>query len=304
MSFRSLTELYPAGRRYSVERGWQWPVDLPFCQGHEYDSTEHWETTFVQGVNGMEKEGTDSNSTSPPEKKGRSWIKIVTVLAVVIALFVLIGRFATEPLQKFKTWVEGLGPLGPAVFIASYVVMTVMLVPMSLVTLAGGAVFGLFYGVLYVITGASVGAAGAFLISRYLARSAVEKRVAGDQRFAAIDRAIGKQGLKIVVLLRLSPVFPFNLLNYFLGLSKVRFLHFNIASLAMLPGTFLYVYYGTIFGLTFQTEERQKETAEYIAQAVGLLVTIIVTVYITRVARKALKETTEETIGATPAASL
>src|SRR5439155_1410723 len=95
---------------------------------------------------------------------------------------------------------------------------------------------------------ATLGASAAFLVGRYLARAAVERRIAANPRFAAIDRAVGAEGRKIVFLLRLSPVFPFNLLNYALGLTRVRFADFFLASVGMLPGTVLYVYSGKLIG--------------------------------------------------------
>ena len=99
-----------------------------------------------------------------------------------------------------------------------------------------------------VFVGASLGAIAAFLVARYVARRAIERRLAGHPRFAALDRAIEKEGRKIVFLLRLSPVFPFVFLNYALGLTRVRFADYALACFGMLPGTLLYVYYGKVVG--------------------------------------------------------
>ena len=151
-------------------------------------------------------------------------------------------------LPRFAEWVEGLGFWGPAVFIAGYVVTTVAFIPGAVMTLAAGAVFGLPKATAYVLTGATLGSAVAFLFSRHLAREAVAARVAGNARFAAIDRAVGTQGFKMVLLMRLSPVFPYNLLNYSLGLTTVRFTDYALASIGMLPGTLLYAYYGVLAG--------------------------------------------------------
>src|SRR5262249_39704886 len=134
------------------------------------------------------------------------------------------------------------------VFIAGYVVATVAFVPGLVLTLAAGAIFGLLRGTLYTFVGATLGASAAFLVARYLARFRIERKIAGNPRFQAIDRAVSREGLKIVALLRLSPVFPFNLLNYSLGLTKVRFVDYLAASIAMLPGTLVYVYYGKAAG--------------------------------------------------------
>ena len=133
------------------------------------------------------------------------------------------------------------------------------------------------------------------LRGRYLARSAIESKVANYPRFAAIDRAIGEQGRKIVFLLRLSPVFPFNLLNYALGLTKVRFVDYVIASLGMIPGTLLYVYYGQVIGdvaALASGVDVERGAGYYTVLAVGLAATIVVTTLVTRIARRALKEIT------------
>lgn len=193
-------------------------------------------------------------------------------------------------------WVEGLGYWGPAVYLVIYAVATVAFVPGSILTLAAGAIFGLVKGGITVFIGATLGSWAAFLISRYLARGAVERRIKGSPKFAAIDRAIEARGFFIVLLLRLSPVFPFNALNYGLGLTRVRFRDYAAASIGMLPGTVLYTYYGVAAGTlaTLASEEKvQKGPGSYILLGVGLVATIVVTVVITRAARRALKEATD-----------
>src|SRR5262249_32056372 len=145
-------------------------------------------------------------------------------------------------------WVRELGVWGPVVFMLGYAVAVVAFVPGSVLTLAAGAIFGLVRGTVYVLIAATLGSAAAFLVSRHLARSAVERRLARNRRFAAIDRAVEAEGRRIVLLLRLSPAFPFTLLNYALGLTRVRFADFVIASVGMLPGTVLYVYCGKLAG--------------------------------------------------------
>lgn len=140
------------------------------------------------------------------------------------------------------------GPLLPAVFVLGYAIATVALVPGALLTLAGGLLFGLWLGVLYSFLGASLGAAAAFLIARYLARDAVERRLARHEAFARVDRALGQDGLRLVLLLRLSPLFPFVWLNYALGLTRIRFRDYLLGSFGMLPGAFLYTYFGSAAG--------------------------------------------------------
>ena len=151
-------------------------------------------------------------------------------------------------------------------------------------------------GFVFVFIAAVIGSCLAFLISRYLARKTIEKKLQGNQKFFSIDRAIGEQGLKIVFLLRLSPAFPFNLLNYALGLTKIRFQDYVIASFGMLPGTILYVYYGKIVGDVAQLASDtalEKGRAYYIVLILGLLATILVTALVTKIAKKVLKEATD-----------
>ncbi|MBA2671525.1 MAG: VTT domain-containing protein [Gemmatimonadetes bacterium] len=153
-------------------------------------------------------------------------------------------RFAGWYIPAFATWVESQGVWGPLIFIAGYVLATVSAIPGSILTLAAGAIFGIVPGVAYVFVGAGTGSALAFLIARYLARPAVERRLAANPRFAQIDGAVGREGRKIVFLLPISPVLPFNALNYALGVTKVRFRDYLLGSFGMLPGTLLYVYSG------------------------------------------------------------
>jgi uncharacterized membrane protein YdjX (TVP38/TMEM64 family) len=208
-----------------------------------------------------------------------------------ILALLLIARQAGGLLPRFAEWLAGLGPAAPLVFAAVYLAATVLLVPGSLLTLAGGALFGVLRGTVIVLVAATLGASAAFLIARYLARERVARRVQRDERFAAIDRAIGASGLKIVVLLRLSPVVPFNLLNYALGITSVRFVDYLIGCAAMLPGTLLYVYYGRVIGdiaALAAGARPARGPSYYIFLGVGLLATILVTALLTRLARREL----------------
>ena len=172
-----------------------------------------------------------------------------------------------------------------------YVLATVAFVPGSVLTLGAGAIFGLGQGVVLVFIGATLGASAAFLVSRYVARTAIERRLARNPRFTAIDRAVEAEGRRIVFLLRLSPVFPFNLLNYALGLTRIRFRDFLVASLGMLPGTELYVYYGKVLGDVAHLAggpRMEKGSGYYVILVLGLLATVAVTTIIARIARRAL----------------
>ncbi|MCE2557769.1 MAG: TVP38/TMEM64 family protein [Acidobacteria bacterium] len=219
-------------------------------------------------------------------------IRAAAVVALVAALL-LFGQRVAGYLPEFSAWVNGLGLWGPVVFVLGYAVATVAFIPGSLLTLAGGAIFGLGEGTAFVFAGASLGATGAFLASRYLVRGAVERRVAAEPRFAAIDRAVGREGFKIVVLLRLTPVVPFVLLNYALGLTKVKLSHYVGAFVGMFPATLLYVYYGKVLGDVAEVAagfEVEQGWGTWVATGIGLAATVAVIVVVTRIARRALKE--------------
>jgi uncharacterized membrane protein YdjX (TVP38/TMEM64 family) len=222
------------------------------------------------------------------------WARLALAAAALVALAVA-GRSGGRLVPVFVAWVQGLGVWGPVLFIAGYAVGVVALVPAVLFTLAGGAIFGLVRGTIYVFVAAVAGSIGAFLVSRYVARGAVERRLAGNPRFAAIDRAVGEQGLRIVFLLRLSPAFPFTLLNYVLGLTRVRLRDYALASFGMIPGTLLYVYYGKVAGDVAALSggaPAERGAGYYAVLAFGLAATVAVTVVITRLARRALREAT------------
>ncbi len=224
-------------------------------------------------------------------------VRIAFLAAVAVALVVAGHRFASL-IPQFAAWVETQGAGGILVFVLGYVLATVAFVPGSLLTLAAGAIFGLGQGTAIVLVAATLGASAAFLISRYLVRGAVERHLARYPKFAAIDRAVGKEGRRIVFLLRLSPLFPFNLLNYALGLTRVAFVDFLIASVGMLPGTLLYVYYGKVIADVARLAGGRpvsKGWGYYVVLILGLAATIAVAVIVGRAARRALEHATEDT---------
>ncbi|MGF1520481.1 MAG: TVP38/TMEM64 family protein [Nodosilinea sp.] len=201
-------------------------------------------------------------------------------------------------------WIDQLGAIAPLAFILLYIVITVAFVPASVVTLGAGVVFGVVKGSALVFVGAMLGATAAFLVGRYLARGWVARKISNNPKFQAIDDAIARDGRKIIFLLRLSPVFPFNLLNYSLGLSQISLKDYVIGSVGMLPGTIMYVYLGSLVGnlATLGADSSQPSeaaTVQWIIRIVGLIATVAVTLYVTRIARRALNEaipTTAEAI--------
>jgi uncharacterized membrane protein YdjX (TVP38/TMEM64 family) len=222
--------------------------------------------------------------------------RIALAAAALVALG-LAGRAVGGYVPRFAAWIDALGPWGPAAFVLGYAAAVVCFVPGSVLTLAAGAIFGLVEGTLLVFVAAVLGSTAAFLLSRTVAREAIARRVEGDRRFAAIDRAIEREGRRIVFLLRLSPVFPFTLLNYALGLTRVRLVDYVVASVGMLPGTLLYVYSGKVAGdlATLAGGAAVPRGAGYwTVVGLGFAATVVVTVLVTRVARRALREAAVE----------
>jgi len=230
-------------------------------------------------------------------KSGSRWklwlalgVAVVLIAAVTVAFKYFHGQ---ELLKRAIEWVSQLGPWGPILFIAIYVVATVLFIPGSALTLGAGAVFGVVWGSIYVSIASSLGATAAFLVGRYLARDAIARKIEGNERFAAIDKAVAKEGWKIVGLARLSPVFPFTLLNYAFGLTQVKLRDYVLASwIGMMPGTIMYVYIGSLAKAA--SGERTRTTGEWVLYGVGLLATVVVTVFITVLAKKALAKKTEK----------
>ncbi len=204
------------------------------------------------------------------------------------------GLNPQELLRNALQWVNDLGAIAPIAFILIYIVATVAFLPGSVLTLGAGVLFGIIQGSIYVFFGATVGAALAFLVGRYLARGWISKKIAGNQKFKAIDRAVGKEGLKIVLLTRLSPVFPFNLLNYGLGVTGVSSKDYVVGSIGMIPGTIMYVYIGSLAGsiatIGGETQPDANPIARWAIRIIGFIATVAVTLYVTRIARKALDE--------------
>jgi uncharacterized membrane protein YdjX (TVP38/TMEM64 family) len=236
--------------------------------------------------------GSSMASVSQLEAPRTPWVRVALGAIALVGVLVL-GRSAGHLVPPFVAWVHDLGPAGPVIFILGYAVAVVVFLPAVLFTLAAGAIFGLVWGTVYAFIAAVMGSIVAFLVARYGARARIEKHFAGDARFEAIDRAVAEQGLWIVFLLRLSPVFPFVALNYLLGLTRVELRDYALASFGMIPGTLLYVYYGKVAGdvVTLSGGQALDRGPEYYAVLVlGLVATVAVTVLVTRIAHRALGE--------------
>ncbi len=218
----------------------------------------------------------------------------VALAASLLGLFAAGRALPIEPwLRAFNEWVGGVGAWSIVIFIVVYVIATVLLVPGSALTVGAGIVFGLGWGLLAVSLGSTTGAALAFLISRFVAREKIASMARNNENFRRIDAAIGEQGAKLVFLLRLSPIIPFNPSNYFYGLTAVKFWPYVLASwIGMLPGTLLYVYLGTVGRAGLQAAsgmDAGRTPLEFALLGVGLAATVGATVWVTKIARNALK---------------
>ena len=249
-------------------------------------------------------------SSQPAEtsvKKGfPGWVKAVGALAVLaIAVYAIRSLGLASKLQALAGGIRDLGALGVVAYFGLYIVATLIGVATPL-TMVAGAIYGVAGGVAIVSPASVTAATVAFLLGRFVLRSTVQKKVAANPKFAAIERAVAKNGFKIVGLVRLSPAFPFTLLNYGLGLTAVRLRDYMLASwLGMLPGTLLYVYIGFTIGdvgaiFAGAASEPPPPGASFlqlhgkkVLLAVGLAATAAVTAYVTRIARRALREELE-----------
>ena len=196
-----------------------------------------------------------------------------------------------NPLPGLALRLAEAGHWAPVLFIGVYVIATVAFIPGSVLSLAAGALFGLWRGVLFVFLGAVLGSSLAFGVARRFARRRVTRWLERDARMAAVSEAVGGQGLRVVLLLRLSPIVPFNLLNYALGLTEVRFRDYLIGSVGMLPGTFLYTYSGKLVGdvvTVVAGVAAPRSPAYYSVLITGLAATAAVTIVLARTARAAL----------------
>jgi pyruvate/2-oxoglutarate dehydrogenase complex dihydrolipoamide dehydrogenase (E3) component/uncharacterized membrane protein YdjX (TVP38/TMEM64 family) len=243
------------------------------------------ETTMTQGT----------ASAAVPAAQGARPGRLVGLLVLLVARLAA-GWLLRDRIGTFLDWVRGAGTTGMVAFVAAYVAACILFLPGLILTMGAGLVYGVAVGAPLAWVSATIGAVAAFLLGRTVARDAIAKRVASNPRFAAIDRAVEREGLKIVLLTRLSPIFPFNLLNYAYGLTGVTLRDSAIGSVGMIPGTVLYVYLGSLASSVGELAAGRADagSAGLALQVVGFLATGAVTVLVTRLARRALNEATAE----------
>ena len=221
--------------------------------------------------------------TAPRKRRLLLWLGVGALLAGIVLLWSLLPVAAW--LEALRVWIIGLGFRGVAVFALIYIIGAVVLAPEALLTILAGFAYG-FWGLPIVLVAATIGAAAAFLIARYLARERVRAAMARRRNLAAIDKAVAEEGWKIVGLLRLSPLVPFNLQNYLFGATGIPFLHFVAATFfGIIPGTALYIYFGVLGGAAGEASR-----IKWVFFAAGLVATIGVAALIARKARQKLMQ--------------
>jgi uncharacterized membrane protein YdjX (TVP38/TMEM64 family) len=205
------------------------------------------------------------------------------------------GAALSRAVLGLLAWAHAAGPAGPLLYGLSYVLATVLFLPGSVLTLGAGFAYGVVGGMAVVVPASVAGALLPFVLGRTVLRDRIARRLQGVERFQAIDQAIAEQGFRVVLLLRLSPVLPFNLLNYALGLTRVGVRDYLLGSLiGMFPGTLLYVYLGSLVNSATEFAAGQRPSAGLAGELLfggGLLATVLATVLVTRAARRALERT-------------
>jgi uncharacterized membrane protein YdjX (TVP38/TMEM64 family) len=216
----------------------------------------------------------------------RRILRVILVL-VVLTAFIFALRWVNKSglMKTALDWIRDLGPWGPLAFIGLYIAAVVLFIPASILTLGAGFVYGLGWGALYVLLAANLAADLTFLLGRHLARDWIARKMAANPKFKALDEAVAREGWKIVALVRLAPVFPFSPTSYGFGLTRVPFWSYVFANLAMIPGTVMYVYFGSVA----RDLTEKVSTPPWIKWTIGAL-TVVVVIYVTRFAKRALTQ--------------
>jgi uncharacterized membrane protein YdjX (TVP38/TMEM64 family) len=226
------------------------------------------------------------NEPAQPKRSRRVFILVGLFIAIGIAfLFLPVSHYV----QQLRGYFAEAGWWGRFLYVVVYILATILLIPASALTLLAGGLYGFTTAFLLTVLASNLGANCAFLLGRGALRKRVEDWAREAPRFAALREAAGRNGFKIVALTRLSPVFPFTLLNYVLGLAPITYPQYALATfLGMLPGTALFVYIGALSGELASGERPQ--TLKLVSQGAGLVATIVATFYIARMAKRALNE--------------
>lgn len=204
-----------------------------------------------------------------------------------------------EWLHHILQGIQNLGWIGGTAFILLYIIATILLVPGSILTLSAGAIFGVIWGSIYVLIGAIIGETAAFLLGRYITRDWISHKIEDNKTFAALNQALNREGLKIILLTRLSPIFPFSLLNYAFGVTGISLRDYFLGSLGMIPMTVTYVYFGSLaedLANINTASQLANSELQWTIRILGFCATVAATFYITRIARQALDKSLNKSI--------
>ncbi len=226
-----------------------------------------------------------------------AWM-VVGVAAGVGALFLLQFWLPIDDyLKAFLLWTQEVGFPGALVLGLVYVVGALVLFPGSVLSMGAGFLFGLLWGTVLVSVASTTAACLAFLMGRSIGRGWIADKIRGNPRFRAVDQAVGRQGFKIVFLIRLSPLFPYTVQNYAFGLTDIKFWKYALASwIGMIPGTIMYVYFGYAAKSIAQiiAGRATMSTPQKVFLWVGLALTVAVVLFVTRLARDAIRDAVGE----------
>lgn len=228
----------------------------------------------------------------------RGW-KLIALLVIVAALVLAARYFGIQDgIRRVLQYIHDLGPWAPLAYIAFYAIACIFAIPGSVLTLSGGFLFGLGIGIVLVSVGATLGATLAFIVGRYLLRDWIVEKIGHNLKFQALDEAVGREGWRIVLLVRLCPIFPFPVINYGFGITRIPLRQYILASwIGMLPAMVALVYIGSLASslASLGSGGRTRTPLEWTLYGIGFIMVIVVTIYITRVARRALAEKTKLT---------
>lgn len=223
-------------------------------------------------------------TSTPANSHARNILRFVALFAALVVLFfVLRWVRSTGLLDQSLRWIQSLGPWAPAVFILLYVGTVIICLPASILTAGGGFIFGFAEGSVHVLIAATIASNVTFLLGRHLARDWIARKLGGHPRFLAIDEAVAAEGWTIVALVRLAPVFPFSITSYAFGLTRVPWGKYFLANFALIPGTLLYVYLGSI-----TRDLTEKVQTPLWIKLTAFVLALVALVYVARVAKRAL----------------
>jgi uncharacterized membrane protein YdjX (TVP38/TMEM64 family) len=216
------------------------------------------------------------------------FVKIAIALLIVAGLIVLFRVLPVNIwMKQFQLYVQGLGAAGYVLYVLAYIVCCVFFIPAIALTLGAGAIYGFALGSVIVIIGGTLGATAAFLLARTIFRKKVEAMTAGNAKFRALDRAIAKEGAKIVFLIRLAPIFPFTWVNYAFGLTGISTLRYVVATFfGIIPVTLAFVWASAA---ATAAATGSTGTLKTTINVIGVIVAIAVTTWVARIATQAIK---------------